>query len=51
MMRFILGVPMDLSLWHGVFAPAGTAPAIVEQLAADYARWRPIVRQAGFKLD
>jgi tripartite-type tricarboxylate transporter receptor subunit TctC len=80
-----LGVPMDLSLWYGVFAPAGTAPAIVErlgrelvaivaelterfvslgldpaaagpkataeQLAADYTRWRPIVQQAGFKLD
>ena len=82
-----LGVPMDLSLWYGVFAPAGTPPAIVEllgrelvaivgtpdlterfvnlgldpasagpkataeQLAADYARWRPIVQQAGFKLD
>jgi tripartite-type tricarboxylate transporter receptor subunit TctC len=80
-----LGVPMDLSLWYGVFAPAGTPPAIVErlgrelvaivgdlterfvslgldpaaagpkataeQLAADYARWRPVVQQAGFKLD
>jgi tripartite-type tricarboxylate transporter receptor subunit TctC len=82
-----LGVPMDLSLWYGVFAPAGTPNAIVEllgrelvaivgtaeltgrfitlgldpaaagpkaaaeQLAADYARWRPIVQQAGFKLD
>ena len=80
-----LGVPMDLSLWYGVFAPAGTPPAIVERLgrelvaivaelterfvslgldpaaagpkiaaetlAADYARWRPIVQQAGFKLD
>ena len=82
-----LGVPMDLSLWYGVFAPAGTPPAIVEllgrelvaivgapdlterfvnlgldpaaagpkvaseTLAADYARWRPIVQQAGFKLD
>jgi tripartite-type tricarboxylate transporter receptor subunit TctC len=82
-----LGVAMDLSLWYGVFAPAGTPPAIVEllgrelvaivaapdmterfvklgldpapagpqatseQLAADYARWRPIVQQAGFKLD
>jgi len=82
-----LGVPMDLSLWYGVFAPAGTPSAIVEllgrelvaivnapdlterfvslgldpaaagpkaaseTLAADYARWRPIVQQAGFKLD
>jgi len=82
-----LGVPMDLSLWYGVFAPAGTPNAIVERLgrelaaivgapdlterfvnlgldpaaagprvaaetlAADYARWRPIVQQAGFKLD
>jgi len=80
-----LGVPMDLSLWYGVFAPAGTPPAIVEQLgrelvgivaelterfvslgldpaaagpkvaaetlAADFARWRPIVQQAGFRLD
>jgi tripartite-type tricarboxylate transporter receptor subunit TctC len=82
-----LGVPMDLSLWYGVFAPAGTPPAIAEllgrelvaivnlpetterfvklgldpapagprptaeTLAADYARWRPIVQQAGFKLD
>jgi tripartite-type tricarboxylate transporter receptor subunit TctC len=82
-----LGVPMDLSLWYGVFAPAGTPNAIVEllgrelvaivgqpelterfitlgldpaaagpkvaaeTLAADYARWRPIVQQAGFKLD
>jgi tripartite-type tricarboxylate transporter receptor subunit TctC len=82
-----LGVPMDLSLWYGVFAPAGTPPAIVEllgrelvaivsvpalaerfvslgldpapagpkaaaeSLAADFARWRPIVQQAGFKLD
>jgi tripartite-type tricarboxylate transporter receptor subunit TctC len=82
-----LGVPMDLSLWYGVFAPAGTPPAIVEllgrelvaivgapdlsqrfvslgleptpagpkaaaaELAADYARWRPIVQQAGFRLD
>jgi tripartite-type tricarboxylate transporter receptor subunit TctC len=82
-----LGVPMDLSLWYGVFAPAGTPPAIVEllgrelvaivgtpeltqrfvslgldpapagpkattdTLAADFARWRPIVQQAGFKLD
>ena len=82
-----LGVAMDLSLWYGVFAPAGTPPAIVEllgrelvaivaapdmterfvklglepapagpratseHLAADYARWRPIVQQAGFKLD
>ena len=80
-----LGVPMDLSLWYGVFAPAGTPPAMVERLgrelvaivaelterfvslgldpaaagpkiaaetlAADYARWRPIVQQAGFKLD
>ena len=78
-------MPMDLSLWYGVFAPAGTPPAIVErlgrelvaivarthralrqpgprsrrggpkatgeQLAADFARWRPIVQQAGFKLD
>jgi len=82
-----LGVPMDLSLWYGVFAPAGTPSAIVEllgrelvavvgapdlterfinlgldpaaagpkaaaeTLASDYARWRPIVQQAGFKLD
>jgi tripartite-type tricarboxylate transporter receptor subunit TctC len=82
-----LGVAMDLSLWYGVFAPAGTPSAIVEllgrelvaivaapdmterfvklgldpapagprataeQLAADYERWRPIVQQAGFKLD
>ena len=82
-----LGVPMDLSLWYGVFAPAGTPPAIAEllgrelvaivnapemserfvklgldpaaagpkaaaeTLAADFARWRPIVQQAGFKLD
>jgi len=82
-----LGVPMDLSLWYGVFAPAGTPNAIVEllgrelvaivgapdlterfvtlgldraaagprvaaeTLAADYAHWRPIVQQAGFKLD
>ena len=82
-----LGVPMDLSLWYGVFAPAGTPAPIVEllgrelvaivampdlterfvnlgldpapagpkaaaeMLAADYARWRPIVQQAGFKLD
>ena len=82
-----LGVPMDLSLWYGVFAPAGTPAPIVEllgrelvaivglpdlterfvnlgldpapagpkaaaeTLAADYARWRPIVQQAGFKLD
>ena len=82
-----LGVPMELSLWYGVFAPAGTAPAIAEllgrelvaivnlpemterfiklgldpapagpkataqTLAADFARWRPIVQQAGFKLD
>ena len=82
-----LGVPMDLSLWYGVFAPAGTPPPIAEllgrelvaivsapdlterfvslgldpaaagpkatadTLAADYARWRPIVQQAGFKLD
>jgi tripartite-type tricarboxylate transporter receptor subunit TctC len=82
-----LGVPMELSLWYGVFAPAGTPPAIAEllgrelvaivnlpemterfiklgldpaaagpkataeTLAADYARWRPIVQQAGFKLD
>ena len=82
-----LGVPMDLSLWYGVFAPAGTPAQIVEllgrelvaivgapdlaerfvnlgldpaaagpkataeTLAADYARWRPIVQQAGFKLD
>ena len=80
-----LGVPMDLSLWYGVFAPAGTPPAIVDQLgrelvaivgelterfvslgldpaaagpkiaaetlAADFARWRPIVQQAGFRLD
>lgn len=80
-----LGVPMDLSLWYGVFAPAATPSAIVEllgrefvaivaelterfvslgldpaaagprataeTLAADYARWRPIVQQAGFKLD
>jgi len=82
-----LGVPMDLSLWYGVFAPAGTPNAIVERLgrelaaivgapdlterfvnlgldpaaagakvaaetlAADYARWRPIVQQAGFRLD
>jgi tripartite-type tricarboxylate transporter receptor subunit TctC len=82
-----LGVPMDLTLWYGVFAPAGTPPGIVEllgrelvaivaapelterfvnlgldpapagpkataeQLAADFARWRPIVQQAGFKLD
>ena len=82
-----LGVPMDLSLWYGVFAPAGTPNAVVEllgrelvaivgapdlaerfvtlgldpaaagpkaaadTLAADYARWRPIVQQAGFKLD
>ncbi|HVJ22759.1 MAG TPA: tripartite tricarboxylate transporter substrate-binding protein, partial [Burkholderiales bacterium] len=80
-----LGVPMALSLWYGVFAPAGTPPAIAEllgrelvaivnlpemterfiklgldpaaagpkataeTLAADYARWRPIVQQAGFK--
>ena len=82
-----LGVPMELSLWYGVFAPAGTPAPIVEllgrelvaivaapdlaerfvslgldpaaagpkataeTLAADYARWRPIVQQAGFKLD
>jgi tripartite-type tricarboxylate transporter receptor subunit TctC len=82
-----LGVPMDLSLWYGVFAPAGTPAPIVEllgrelvaivgtpelterfvslglepaaagpkaaaeTLAADFARWRPIVQQAGFKLD
>jgi tripartite-type tricarboxylate transporter receptor subunit TctC len=82
-----LGVPLELSLWYGVFAPAGTPPGIVEllgrelvaivgtpeltqrfvslgleplpagprataeELAADYARWRPIVQQAGFKLD
>jgi len=82
-----LGVPMELSLWYGVFAPAGTPNAIVEllgrelvaivstpdlterfvslgldpapagpkaaaeALAADYARWRPIVQQAGFRLD
>jgi tripartite-type tricarboxylate transporter receptor subunit TctC len=82
-----LGVPMELSLWYGVFAPAGTPPAIAEllgrelvaivnlpemterfiklgldpapagpqataeALAADFARWRPIVQQAGFKLD
>jgi tripartite-type tricarboxylate transporter receptor subunit TctC len=82
-----LGVPMELSLWYGVFAPAGTPPAIAEllgrelvaivnlpemterfiklgldpapagprptaeTLAADFARWRPIVQQAGFKLD
>jgi tripartite-type tricarboxylate transporter receptor subunit TctC len=80
-----LGVPMDLSLWYGVFAPAATPSAIVEllgrefvaivaelterfvslgldpaaagprataeTLAADFARWRPIVQQAGFKLD
>jgi tripartite-type tricarboxylate transporter receptor subunit TctC len=82
-----LGVAMDLSLWYGVFAPAGTPSAIVEllgrelvaivaapdmterfvklgldpapagprataeQLAADYESWRPIVQQAGFKLD
>jgi len=31
-------------------APAGPK-ATSEQLAADYARWRPIVQQAGFKLD
>jgi tripartite-type tricarboxylate transporter receptor subunit TctC len=30
-----LGVPMDLSLWYGVFAPAGTPPAIVNRLHAD----------------
>jgi tripartite-type tricarboxylate transporter receptor subunit TctC len=82
-----LGLPMELSLWYGVFAPAGTPPAIAEllgrelvaivnlpemterfiklgldpapagpkataeTLAADFARWRPIVQQAGFKLD
>ena len=82
-----LGVPMDLTLWYGVFAPAGTPPAIAEllgrelvaivnqpemaerfvklgldpapagpkataeTLAGDFARWRPIVQQAGFKLD
>jgi tripartite-type tricarboxylate transporter receptor subunit TctC len=82
-----LGVPMELSLWYGVFAPAGTPPAIAEllgrelvaivnlpemterfiklgldpaaagpkataeTLAADFARWRPVVQQAGFKLD
>jgi tripartite-type tricarboxylate transporter receptor subunit TctC len=82
-----LGVPMELSLWYGVFAPAATPPAIAEllgrelvaivnlpemterfiklgldpapagpkataeTLAADFARWRPIVQQAGFKLD
>ena len=82
-----LGVPMDLSLWYGVFAPAGTPQPIVErlgrelvaivgspelaqrfvslglepapagpsaaaaELTADFARWRPIVQQAGFKLD
>lgn len=82
-----LGVPMELSLWYGVFAPAGTPPGIAEllgrelvaivnlpemterfiklgldpapagprataeTLAADFARWRPIVQQAGFKLD
>ncbi|HJT62538.1 MAG TPA: tripartite tricarboxylate transporter substrate-binding protein [Burkholderiales bacterium] len=82
-----LGVPMELSLWYGVFAPAGTPPGIAEllgrelvaivnlpemterfiklgldpapagpkataeALAADFARWRPIVQQAGFKLD
>jgi tripartite-type tricarboxylate transporter receptor subunit TctC len=82
-----LGVPMDLVLWYGVFAPAGTPPGIVEilgrelvaivgapdlsqrfvslgleptpagpkvagaELASDFARWRPIVQQAGFKLD
>lgn len=82
-----LGVPMDLSLWYGVFAPAGTPQPIVEllgrelvtivgapeltqrfvslglepapagpsaaaaELSADFARWRPIVQQAGFKLD
>ena len=31
-------------------SPAGPQ-ATGEQLAADYARWRPIVQQAGFKLD
>ena len=30
-----LGVPMDLSLWYGVFAPAGTPPAIVELLGRE----------------
>ena len=32
--------------------PAAAGPkATAETLAADYARWRPIVQQAGFKLD
>jgi tripartite-type tricarboxylate transporter receptor subunit TctC len=33
-----LGVAMDLSLWYGVFAPAGTPPAIVNKISADIAR-------------
>jgi hypothetical protein len=34
-------------LGQPVIGPQATS----EHLAADYARWRPIVQQAGFKLD
>jgi tripartite-type tricarboxylate transporter receptor subunit TctC len=29
---------MDISLWYGIAAPAGTSPAIVERLNAEFAR-------------
>ena len=30
------GVPLDVSVWIGIAAPAGTPPAIVERLAAEF---------------
>ena len=46
-----IGKPVRLVVKLGLDpAPAGPQ-ATGEQLAADYARWRPIVQQAGFKLD
>ena len=44
MMRFVL---IKLGPDPALSGPKATA----ETLAADFARWRPIVQQAGFKLD
>ena len=33
-----LGLPLDTPIWYGIFAPAGTPPAVVQRLAADVSR-------------
>ena len=40
-----------VTTWYGIFAPAGTQPAIVARLHADTARYAKIVKDIGLRVD